>query len=113
MNKIILMGRLVADPETRDGETKIVKFRLAVGRRGKDEADFFTCVAFGKTAEFIEKYLRKGTKVIISGRMQNDNYTNKDGVKCYGFSVVVDEVDFCEKKAAADPFTEAGEPPFN
>lgn len=121
MNKIILMGRLTRDPETKPGETPLAKFSLAVGRRGKDETDYFNCVSFGKQAEFVERYLRKGTKVIVCGRMQNDNYTNKDGKKVYGFQIVTDEIDFCESKKAQSEAQEAeaeenpfdGFPPFN
>lgn len=106
MNKIILMGRLVRDPEIRyggkDGSTEIASFSLAVDRRYKrDEADFFNCVAFGKTAEFIEKYLHQGTKILLEGEMQNDNYTDRNGVKRYGFKVNVSSVEFAESKAAA------------
>ena len=86
MNKIILMGRLTRDPEVRysQGESSLAigRFSLAVDRRfkrqGEAEADFFNCTAFGKQAEFVEKYLKQGTKILLSGRVQNDNYTNKE-----------------------------------
>ena len=88
MNKTILMGRLTRDPEVRYSQTDrnmaIAKFSLAVDRRFKKQgdettADFFNCTAFGKQAEFVEKYLKKGIKVVVTGRIQNDNYTNKEG----------------------------------
>lgn len=104
MNKWISMGRLCADPEitsTQSGKT-IAKFSLAVDRRFKQEngpeADFFPCVVFGKLAEFCERYLSKGTKVVVSGEPQNNNYTNKDGQKVYGWSFVLDEINFAESK---------------
>lgn len=111
MNKVIFMGRLTRDPETRysmkaNGEqTAVGKFSLAVDRRGagKDaevSADFFNCTAFGKQAEFVEKYLKKGTKVLVVGRLQNDNYTNKNGEKVYSVQVITDEIEFAESKAA-------------
>ncbi len=108
MNKIILMGRLTRDPEVRYGgasNTAIARFSLAVDRRfkrdGQPDADFFNCTAFGKTGEFVEKYLRKGTKVVVDGEMQNDNYQNKEGQMVYGFQVVVNTVEFAESKAAS------------
>ena len=90
MNKVILMGRLTRDPEVRysngDNATAIARFSIAVDRRFKrgndgQDADFFNCTAFGKQGEFVEKYLKKGTKILLSGRIQNDNYTNRDGQK--------------------------------
>lgn len=106
MNKTILCGRLTADPEVRyAGETAIARFTLAVDRRFKRDnepsADFITCVAFGKTAEFIEKYVAKGTKLIVSGRIQTGSYTNKDGQKVYTTDVVVEEAEFAESKKEA------------
>lgn len=101
MNKVLLMGRLVRDPETRysqDGKG-VSKFTLAVDRRmKKDEADFISCVAFGKTAEFIEKYLKKGTKVACEGHWQTGSYTNKEGVKIYTNDCVVEQIEFAESK---------------
>lgn len=107
MNKVILMGRLTRDPEVRysQGEqaTAIARYTLAVDRRfkrdGDQTADFIGCVAFGKLGEFAEKYLRKGTKVVVTGRIQTGSYTNKDGQKVYTTDVVVEEHDFCESKA--------------
>ena len=102
MNRVILLGRLSRDPEvrvTQDGQTTIAKFGIAVDRRGKeDKADFFNVTAFNKTAQFAEKYLKKGTKIALSGRLQLDEYTNKDGQKVTNVSVVADEVEFCERK---------------
>ena len=107
MNKVILMGRLTRDPEVRysqgQNSTAIAKFSLAVDRRfrrdGQPEADFFNCTCFGKQAEFVEKYLQKGTKVVASGRVENDNY-EKDGVKHYNVQIMVEEIEFAESKNA-------------
>jgi single-strand DNA-binding protein len=108
MNKVILMGRLTRDPEVRysQGEqaTAIARYTLAVDRRfkrdGDQTADFIGCVAFGKLGEFAEKYLRKGTKVVVTGRIQTGSYTNKDGQKVYTTDVVVEECEFAESKNA-------------
>ena len=103
MNKVILMGRLTKDPEVRytNGGKTIGSFSIAVDRRfkseGQPEADFFTCVTFGKQAEFVEKYLKKGTKILLGGQIQNNNY-EKDGVKHYNTQIVVDEIEFAESK---------------
>lgn len=108
MNKIILMGRLTKDPEVRytQDSKAVARFYLAVDRRfkreGQPEADFFTCAAFGKTAEFIEKYLQKGTKVTLSGSVQNDNYTDGNGVQRYTNQVIVEEIEFAESKRASE-----------
>ncbi len=109
MNKAILMGRLTRDPEVRysqgASQTSVARFSIAVDRRfkreGEPDADFFNCTAFGKQAEFIERYLHKGTKVVLSGRIQNDNYTNKDGQMVYSVRVMVDEIEFAESKNAS------------
>ena len=106
MNQIILLGRLTRDPEVRytqgDNSMAIAKFSLAVNRRFKKEnepeADFFNCTAFGKQAEFVEKYLKQGTKILLSGRIQNDNYTNKEGQKVYSIQIMVEEIEFAESK---------------
>ena len=106
MNKVILMGRLTRDPEVRSGganNSAVARFSLAVDRRFKrdgDEqtADFINCVAFGKTAEFLEKYARKGTKFVVEGRIQTGSYTNKDGQKVYTTDVVCENVEFAESK---------------
>ena len=113
MNKVILMGRLTRDPEVRysagDNSMAIARYTLAVDRRfkrdGDQTADFIGCVAFGKLGEFAEKYLRKGTKVVVTGRIQTGSYTNKDGQKVYTTDVVVEEQDFAESKAAASSYT--------
>ena len=103
MNKVILMGRLTKDPEVRytNGGKTIGSFSIAVDRRfkseGQPEADFFTCVTFGKQAEFVEKYLKKGTKILLGGQIQNNNY-EKDGVKHYSVQILVDEIEFAESK---------------
>ena len=101
------MGRLTRDPEVRmSGDTAVARFSLAVDRRfkkdGEQTADFISCVAFGKTGEFIEKYGRKGTKFVVEGRIQTGSYTNKDGQKVYTTDVVVEQVEFAESKASAD-----------
>lgn len=107
MNKIILMGRLTNDPDIRctQGENSytIAKFSLAVNRKVKSgdvDADFFNCTAFGKTAEVIEKYLKKGSKILVAGRLQNNNYTNKEGQKVYSVQVLVEEMEFAEGKSS-------------
>lgn len=106
MNKVILLGRLTKDPEVRysQGEqsTAIARYTLAVDRRFKKEgepsADFINCVAFGRSAEFAEKYLRQGTKIAITGRIQTGSYTNREGQKVYTTDVVVEEQEFAESK---------------
>lgn len=105
MNVVILMGRLVRDPDvkyTGDGAMAIARFTLAVDRRKKDEADFINCVAFGKTAEFIEEYITKGTKVVVEGRWQTGSYDNKEGKKVYTNDCVVEQVNFAESKKQSD-----------
>ena len=106
MNKVMLMGRLTRDPEvrvTQDGQTTIAKFGIAVDRRWKeDKADFFNVTAFNKTAQLAEKYLKKGTKIALAGRLQLDEYTNKDGQKVTSVSIVAEEVEFCESKKTED-----------
>ena len=107
MNKVVLMGRLTRDPEVRysQGENAlaIARYTLAVDRRFKRDneqaVDFIPCVVFGKSAEFVEKYFRQGTKVTVCGRIQTGSYTNKDGVKVYTTDVVVEEQEFAESKA--------------
>ena len=109
MNKAILMGRLTRNPDIRytQGEKSvcIARYTLAVDRRfkrdGEQEADFISCVAFGRQAEFAEKYLQKGTKVVISGRIQTGSYTNREGARVYTTDIVVEEQDFAESKASA------------
>lgn len=106
MNKVILMGRLTRDPEVRrsgeDNSMVVARYTLAVDRRmkreGDNNADFINCVVFGKGAEFVEKYLTKGVKISVYGRIQTGSYTNKDGNKVYTTDVVVEEQEFCESK---------------
>lgn len=108
MNKVILIGRLCGDPEVRwsQGENKIciARYRLAVDRKRKkeekQEADFIPCVALGSNGEFAEKYLKKGMKVAVEGRIQTGSY-EKDGVKRYTTDIIVESQEFCEKKEAA------------
>lgn len=110
MNKVILMGRLTRDPEIRysqgESSSAVARYTLAVDRRFKrqgDEqtADFVSCVSFGKTAEFIERYLHQGTRIVGCGRIQTGSYTNKEGNKVYTTDVVMDEVEFAESKNAS------------
>ena len=109
MNKVILMGRLTRDPEVRysqgDVATAVARYTLAVDRRfrreGEATADFINCVAFGRQAEFAERYLRQGTKIAITGRIQTGSYTNRDGVKVYTTDIIVEEQEFAESKAAS------------
>ncbi len=116
MNKVMLMGRLTKDPEIRYSQSKngdqlaIARFSLAVDRRfsrsgqGENEqtADFFNCTSFGRQAEFCEKYLRQGTKIVICGRIENDNYTNKNGEKVYSVKILCEEIEFAESKKAQE-----------
>lgn len=108
MNKVIEIGRLTKDPEVRysngaNGSTAVARYTLAVDRKFKQEgqptADFINCIAFGKLGEFAEKYLHKGVKIAVVGRIQTGSYTNKDGQKVYTTDVVVDEQEFCESKS--------------
>ena len=109
MNKVILIGRLTRDPEVRYSQAAepiaIARYTLAVDRRFKREgeeqtADFISCVAFGKAGEFAEKYLRQGTKIAVTGRIQTGSYTNKDGNKVYTTEVVIEEQECAESKKA-------------
>lgn len=109
MNKVILMGRLTRDPDVRysqgESATAVARYTLAVDRRfkrdGEASADFINCIAFGKNGEFAEKYLRKGTKIVVVGRIQTGSFTNKDGQKVYTTDVVVEEHEFAESKKSA------------
>mgnify|MGYP001042304704 FL=1 len=109
MNKVILMGRLTRDPEVRysSGENAlaIARYTLAVDRRfhkdNEASADFIACVAFGKGGEFAEKYLRQGTKIVVTGRIQTGSYTNREGQKVYTTEIVVEDQEFAESKAAS------------
>ena len=119
MNKVILIGRLAADPEVRysqgENATAIARYRLAVDRRfkreGEQTADFISCVAFGRNGEFVEKYLCKGTKIAVAGRIQTGSYTNKKVQKVYTTDVVVEEHEFCESKGSSgQSATQYGQP---
>ena len=108
MNLFIGMGRLVRDADiryTQDGKA-VAGFSIAVDRRfkreGQPDADFFNCTAFGKLAEFVEKWTHKGTKVVISGELQNNNYTNKEGQTVYNVQIIVNSIEFAESKKAAE-----------
>ena len=109
MNKVILMGRLTRDPEVRysqgENSSAVARYSLAVDRRfrrdGEPTADFINCVAFGRAAEFAERYLRQGTKIAVTGRIQTGSYTNRDGVKVYTTDVIVEEQEFAESKNAS------------
>ena len=110
MNKVQLVGRLTRDPEIRysqgENATATARFSVAVNRRFKNaegnyDADFINCVAFGKSAEFVEKYFKKGMAIGLTGRIQTGSYTNKDGQKVYTTDVVVEETEFVESKGAS------------
>ncbi|MEE1444090.1 MAG: single-stranded DNA-binding protein [Blautia sp.] len=113
MNKVILMGRLTRDPEVRysagENSMAIARYTLAVDRRfkrdGEATADFISCVAFGKQAEFAERYFRQGIRIVVTGRIQTGSYTNRDGNKVYTTDVVVEEQEFAESKAVSDSHT--------
>ena len=114
MNKVILLGRLCADPDVKytqaNPSTCIARFRMAVDRpvkkEGESSADFIPCVAFGKTGEFVEKYLKKGIKVALEGRWQTGSFTNKEGTKTYSNDCVVDRIEFAESKKTAGDVVE-------
>lgn len=117
MNKVVLMGRLTNDPEIRttaDGKS-VASYTLAIDRsfaRAEGKTDFIPCIAWEKKAEFAEKYLKKGTKILVTGRIQTGSYTNRDGKKVYTTDVVVEDHEFAESKG--DDFTPAHseDPPF-
>ena len=122
MNKVILMGRLTRDPEIRvsqgENQISVARFTIAVDRRfrrdGDQTADFISCVAFGRTADFFDKYIKQGTKVCVEGRIQTGSYTRQDGQKVYTTDVVVENAEFAESKAAsqgsAQPYQAAPAP---
>ena len=108
MNKVILIGRLAADPEVKyiqnENQTAVARYRLAVNRRfhkeGEPDADFINCVAFGKNGEFVEKWLSKGMKIAVVGRITTGSYEKDDGSKVYTTDVIVEEHEFCEGKSS-------------
>ena len=118
MNKVILMGRLTRDPEIRytqgDTPTAVARYTLAVNRaykrQGEPDADFINCVVFGRGAEFAEKYLRQGMRIVISGRIQTGSYTGRDGSRMYFTDIVVESQEFAESKASGS--AETGEDGF-
>lgn len=108
MNLVVFVGRFTSDPEIRrNGDKTIGKFSLAVSRKfkreGEADADFFNCVVFGKTAEFLEKYFHKGMKAVVTGELRNNHYTNTNGVKHYSEQVVVNNIEFAESKSTSTP----------
>ena len=124
MNKFIFVGRLTAPVETRysagENATCISNFNLAVDKRFKKKddpnaptADFFRITAMGKLGEFAEKYLQKGTKIIVDGRVENNNYTNKDGQKVYGFQFIAENIEFAESKKAQESNDSVASTPKN
>lgn len=120
MNKVILIGRLTADPDLKvtPSGTSVTRYRMAVDRPfskdGKREADFISCVAFGKSAEFAGNHLNKGTKIAIEGRIQTGSYDKEDGTKVYTTDVIVDRHEFCESRnAASAPTATSSEPVFD
>lgn len=112
MNKVILMGRLVADPAVREaGSTKVAEYNLAVSRKGSDGADYPRCQAWDKKAEFAEKYLQKGTKVVVTGRIKTGSYKGRDGKTVYTTDVVVEDQEFAESKSAEKSAEKPAEKP--
>ena len=121
MNKVILMGRLTRDPDVRysagDQQQAVVRYTLAVDRRVRRDnndpnaqtADFIDCVAFGRSAQFAEQYLHKGTKIAVTGRIQTGKYTNRDGQTVFTTDVIVEDQEFAESKAASDRYSAGGQ----
>ena len=118
MNKVILLGRLTRDPEVRYGNngTAVAHYSLAVQRRfkreGQPEADFFNCVSFGKQGEFVEKYLKKGTKILLEGEIQQNNYTNKDGQEVRTYQIITSSIEFAESKGDGSAASSESESDF-
>lgn len=121
MNKVILMGRLTRDPEIRYSQTNdipIANYTLAVDRPNRNSsdgptADFIRCIGFQKSAEFAEQYLRKGIKIVVTGRIQTGSYTNRDGQRVYTTDIVVENQEFAESKRSAAPAPEGGSSPHS
>ena len=122
MNKVILMGRLTREPEVRrtagENANAVASYTLAVDRKYKrdgDEqtADFIRCVAFGRSAEFAERYLHKGTKMVVEGRIQTGSYTNAEGTKVYTTDVIVESQEFAESKKASEGQDQGSNQEFN
>ena len=119
MNKVVLVGRLTRDPEVRysqgDSSTAVARYTLAVDRRFKRDnepsADFIPCVVFGRSGEFAEKYFRKGTKILISGRIQTGSYTNQENQRIYTTEVIVEDQEFAESKRASEEAAAAASAP--
>lgn len=107
MNSVVMLGRLATDPDLRraqGGDTNVCRWTLAVNRpRQPEQADFLNCVAFGQTAEFVEKYFSKGMRMCLKGHIQTGSYTNKDGQKVKTFDIVTENVEFCENKKKEEP----------
>lgn len=118
MNKVILTGRLTKDPEISSSAagTTFARFSIAVPRKykkeGEPDTDFFNCSAFGKTAEFIEKFFKKGSRIEVVGRLENNNYTNKEGQKIYDVRVMVEEAEFGESKKDGEKTESKGKDDF-
>ena len=103
MNKVIIMGRLTKDPDYHDGETPFCRYTVAVDRQKKDDpSDFIPCVACGKKATFANDHLKKGTKILITGRIQTGKYTDRDGATHYTTDVIIENQEFCESKKPKD-----------
>ena len=109
MNKVILMGRLTKNPEIKyagkDNDMAVARYMLAVNRRykrdGEQEADFISCVTFGKSAEFSQKYLHKGMRIVIGGRISTGNYKDKDGKMIYTTDVIVESMNLLRTRTTA------------
>ena len=107
MNNVVLMGRLTRDPEIKETTTKLASYTLAVERRkrpenGEDNADFISCKAFGKNADFAQNWMHQGTKIVVRGHIQTGRYTKQDGTKVYTTDVIVEDQEFAESRASAE-----------
>ena len=117
MNQVVLMGRLTKDVSINgEGDKKVARFTLAVDRRfkkeGQENTDFISCVAFGKSAEFSEKYLKKGTKIVLSGRIQTGSYNDKNGNKVYTTDVISETLEFAESKKSDESSNSSSDADF-